>query len=240
MAGMNEASPTKGLGEIIAPLRPPQSYAEQAYRVLREAVLRLDLEPGQRISENILVEEFGISRSPIRQSLTLLQSEGLVETYPQRASYITRISSERVKEACEMRSVLEAWAFGRIEGLDDAWNMDALSRNFDAQAAAVNQDAYARFLDLDSEFHMEIMASANNTLMLKLYADINVVIARVRAWEIRTNRSLHGVLEQHREILDAVLSSDVTAVKQLCADSTARLHAILNQMRDRAPDYFSD
>src|SRR5690606_10647786 len=73
--------------DFIEPLKPAPSFAERAYPVLREAVLRLDLRPGARVSENQLADKFGISRSPIRQTLTLLQSEGLVVTVPQKGTY---------------------------------------------------------------------------------------------------------------------------------------------------------
>jgi len=226
--------------KVLAPLAPPVSYAERAYRALREAILRLDLQPGQSVSENELAVQLEISRSPLRQAFALLQKEGLIITFPQKGSYVTRIDPKEVADSCEMRLLLETWSLDKTLENGGTWDLQGLRQLLQAQEEAVRSDAYATFLDLDSRFHMTIMGATGNDKAGDLYEQVNVGIARVRAWELRTQKSLQTGLTEHREIFRALEAEDVLRVKELCVEAANRLLPSMQLMRSTHPAYFTD
>jgi len=87
--------------------------SDQAYQVIKEAIISLELEPGERLKESTLAEELGISKTPIREALTRLQHEGLVETIRFKGASVAQIDDHDVEEIFEFRELLEGAAVKR-------------------------------------------------------------------------------------------------------------------------------
>ena len=90
----------------ISPRDLRETGRDYAMRVLKENILRLELEPGSKVSENELAAQLGLSRTPVREALMALAKVRLVEVYPQRGSEVARIDYDLVEESCFMRRIL--------------------------------------------------------------------------------------------------------------------------------------
>ena len=84
-----------------------KNRGEQVFETLKREILDLKLEPGRMISENEICERFGVSRTPVRDALRLLQEQGFVETVPYRGTYVTLLSLDNIKQMIYMRVAVE-------------------------------------------------------------------------------------------------------------------------------------
>ena len=84
-----------------------RNRGEQVFETLKREILDLKLEPGRMVSENEICERFGVSRTPVRDALRLLQEQGFVETVPYRGTYVTLLSLDNIKQMIYMRVAVE-------------------------------------------------------------------------------------------------------------------------------------
>ncbi|MFJ4029364.1 GntR family transcriptional regulator [Paenarthrobacter sp. NPDC089989] len=193
------------------------SGRDKAYTHLRESVLTDPQMQGQFINETDLAAELGISRTPVREALMLLVSEGLVELIPQRGAYVPAISGREISELMELRSILESYASRLViaEGRVPAEKMQA---TLGLQAAVPHNDdpeSARHFLRLGTLFHQQLMDAAGNDLISRTYSNLHVrqTLAGVSAACRATGRR-QAVCSEHQEILDALVSGDVVQAQK--------------------------
>ena len=109
--------------------RPEESLKEFAYRVLKENIVNMELEPGRLLSENEIGQQLGVSRAPIREAFSQLASQKLVEIQPQRGTFVTLIDYEYVEEVRFLRSVVEKEIAGMACGCLTEEYEDQLEEN---------------------------------------------------------------------------------------------------------------
>ena len=131
------------------------------FNTLRDAILTGKLQPGERLMENQLAEKLGVSRTPIREALILLKHDKLIESIPQRGTFVTKISAQKVLEAKVLRVALETAAFERVvENLDEKF-LDDLKMNIKMQKVYCEGNrSYLEFHKIDNEFHRMIFEKA--------------------------------------------------------------------------------
>ena len=144
---------------------------EYVLRILKENIVMLELEPGSRISENELAAEIGVSRTPVREALIELSKSKIVEIYPQRGSYVSRIDWGLVEEAQFMRVTLEK-AVIRLacQGLSEE-KLEVLEKNVKLQQFYIDNNDIKELLELDNEFHKELFVLTNKVHIPRLIKD---------------------------------------------------------------------
>lgn len=225
----------------LTPLRklaPMPSLTEQAYEAIREAIASLQLVPGQAISENSLAEQLGISRSPTRQALKLLEHEGLVVTQPQRGTYVTKLNEQEAADAVVMRKLLESWALDEMNTKALMPDLEALDGLLREQELAADRRQYMAFLDLDTRFHAEILAGAGNRKAVDLFHMLNTTILRVRSWTLLRPKPLSAGPEEHRVIYKAIATADWSAARKLLLGNDDELLEAIARMKRDEPDLF--
>src|ERR671910_21049 len=125
----------------------------QVYASLRGAIVRGDLEPGQQLSENALATELGVSRTPVREALSRLRDERLVEVVPQLGTFVSRISPQAVGDAQFIRESLECAAVRRAAELAGEDDIATLEENLSSQDRARDAGDLDAFYLLDDDFH---------------------------------------------------------------------------------------
>jgi DNA-binding GntR family transcriptional regulator len=188
------------------------SGREKAYSYLRENVL-IDPElQGKFLNEQELAAEIGVSRTPVREALLLLVSDGLVELIPQRGAYVPVVTGREISELMELRGVLESYAARLViaEGTVPAKDMQ---ETLDLQTALPDTsapEAAREFIRLDTLFHQQLIDAAGNDLISRTYSKLHVrqVLVGVSAL-FRTSGRRHDVCSEHQGILDALVSGDV-------------------------------
>lgn len=187
----------------------PVSLGSQVADILRQRIVRGDLPPGHRLTEEGLAEEFQVSRGPIRDAITLLTFETLVTTHRPRGIYIVGFSADDAEQLYSLREALESLALRRAMRVtdDDRWApMWACAERM--RTAADRRDP-AAFSAADLEFHTQIYALANHPRLASAWQQYMPTFAALLDVTIRHDADLHESAEAHVHLYEAMRSGDV-------------------------------
>jgi len=199
----------------ITEREPRESARDFATRVLKDNIIHLKLKPGSMVSEQELAVKLGLSRGPVREALIELGKVKLVDIYPQRGSCISMVDYELIDEACFMRETLEIAVVERccLMGVAPG-HLAALRENVKLQQFYFENDNNHKFWELDNEFHRLLFLNAGvmrvHTLMSSMLAHFD----RVRAMSLTLIKK-NKLVEDHRLILEAIVSGDTETAKNL-------------------------
>ncbi|TRW82430.1 GntR family transcriptional regulator [Mycolicibacterium sp. 018/SC-01/001] len=198
------------------PSRPvlPATLVEVAGHRLRDAILSGQLEPGEKIIEEQLCADLGISRAPLREALRLLAQQGLVEHLPRRGSRVAAWSPRDILQLFELRFVLERHAIETALPLTDPDSQLApirsALRRMDSARDALDRD------DAHREFHAAVVTLADNRQLDIALAPILLKLQLPMAKNLREEAQQHGDpadgVDRHRAILAALESNDTDVV----------------------------
>lgn len=200
----------------------PKSLTELVARRVRQAIIDGEFALGQMISEETLAESFGVSRTPVRDALTLLQTSGLVEIRPKRGSFVFQPSEQDVQAICDFRVLLEVQAARRSWTLAQADFVAELRSVFEQMLAVTREDdvAYGR---CDSAFHEALFERCGNPYLRAAYGLVSGQIAALRtnmAMQFSDARAVS--LAEHREVVELIARGDFGALEQLLARHIGR------------------
>lgn len=228
-------------------LAPPQPIRQQLKRgsvslqlhdSLRERILDLDLEPGQALSRAEIAAEYRVSLTPVRDALIKLEEEGLIDTFPQSKTEVSKIDIEHAQETHFLRLSLELEIVRRIAAKRDP-ALTATARSILAQQVVARDtgdlDAFAR---LDRSFHLALYEAVG---MEKLYGLIDARsghIDRLRKLNLPDPGKIQSILDCHTWILDAIEAGDTDAACAALREHLSGTLAMANTIRDRNPQYF--
>lgn len=179
---------------------------EIAYEYIKNAILSYEIKPDSPISESALSEELSMSRSPIREALGKLESEGLVVTYPSRGSFATSLSPYDVEEVYELRLLFEKWAFSRsIYNISDA-ELDELQKNFEI---AYHDSDWVLFHETDRQLHSLIVDRAGRKRLTMFLRSLNQQVERIRLVSAKEPGRSQRSYEEHLQIIDCIRRKDI-------------------------------
>ena len=190
---------------------PRALYVEVAEQ-LRQRIFQRELEPGSWIDELKIAEEFGISRTPLREALKVLAAEGLVTMKPRRGSYVTEVSETDLKDVYHLLSLLESDAAGVVAAKATPSQISEL-QTLHAELEAAVDDA-ERFFAVNERFHMAVLTVANNRWRNQVVEDLRKVMKLNRHQSLFKTGRIHDSLQEHRDILQALQQRDSTAARQ--------------------------
>jgi DNA-binding GntR family transcriptional regulator len=174
--------------------------AEDAYRRLKEAILRLELAPGSLVTERYLEDLLQVSRTPIRAALSRLEAEGLV-TRRNRGCVVTPIDIREFEYAYEYRDACEVAVVKRAIERASRKDIDTIDRMLgDDEVATSGKQWFERSLD----FHLELARIVGNPFLLKAVQDAMTRLERVRWFEVWTEEGRERAFREHKEILRLV------------------------------------
>lgn len=177
------------------------SLVEEARRQIRRSILTGHLRPGERIRDSVLAEEMGVSRSPVREALRILEQAGLVEKTNNRSYRIPVFAPEDVHELAALRAADEILALRLI--VTKRLPLDTLTAAVEAIAAAGDDPVQA--LAADAAFHAEVVRLAGLPRLVERYEGLTDQIRLVlRANEVETWDRTPSVVEAHVRLLAAV------------------------------------
>ncbi len=207
------------------------------YSSLKDAIQFLEMAPGSVIHEAKLAESMGVSRTPVREALLRLADEHLVNIFPQKGTYVSKISFKLAKEMNLMRHILESQIFGELCSMKaDLTEATSESMYFMKQAVAKN-DEY-NYLINDGAFHGAIFAFAQHELIWEEIVKTRVHYLRLLILDLAFPDILQESYQQHIEILHAIREGDHEKL-----ENVLRVHHDHEQMtredliRQRYEDY---
>ncbi len=198
---------------------------------LRRAIIHGELNPGERISEKALCEQFGVSRTPVREALKILSVEGLVKLNQNRGAAVTELTRRDLEEAFPVIGALEALA-GELAARNatDAQieRMQALQARMVAMFKKGDRRGYFR---VNEEIHQLILAAADNVFLTRLIRSVSAQVRRARYQANLSPQRWAAAVAEHEEILEAFEKRNAARLSRLLKSHIAnKLVALLTAM----------
>ena len=184
----------------------PRALYQDVAEQLRLRIFRRELEPGSWIDELKIAEDFGISRTPLREALKVLAAEGLVTMKVRRGAYVTEVSEKDLRDVYHLLSLLESDAAGVVASTateDALAHLQAL--HAELEAASVERE---RFFAVNERFHMLLLELSDNRWRSQMVADLRKVMKLNRHHSLFKEGRIEDSLREHRVILAALLARD--------------------------------
>jgi DNA-binding GntR family transcriptional regulator len=210
----NIGTPKRRLGEEHSPLH------DRVVRELRQAILSGRLKPGERLIEGHLADELGVSRNPVREAIRALASEGLIEVTARRGAAVATMTEQEARETIEVRALLEGQNARLAARRQDRQIIKRIEAVLNKGTAAVAAKRFDQLFDLNQQFHGELAAAGQNTvlgdLLQRLRERTGMLFApmdpgrQARSWE------------EHAAILRAIIQGDERTAAALAAEHVMR------------------
>lgn len=183
--------------------------ADEVCRLIEESILSGELRPAERLTEAWIAEEFGVSRTTVREALLMLQRQGLVVNNPRRGTFVTRLSRADALDLGYTRALLESYAvrvgYGRFD--------DTLFARLEALLAAMRGCTLpadtARLIQFDLDFHQILVEAAGSPRLAELWSNLNGQVRALYLTTLENERAdISYVVEFHQQLLAALRSGD--------------------------------
>lgn len=188
------------------------SFAERAYRAIRDQLVMLDIRPGAPINEDQLAQSIGVGRTPVREALKRLQYERLITTYPRRGTFATDVNITDLGHISEVRQELEPLAAAQAAHRATATDRATLTAL--RQELARGSDA-TEFMRLDLRLHRAVYATTHNPFLADTLVRYDNLATRIWCLFIDRLSDMAGHVGEHGPLIEAIVTGE--------ADTAARL-----------------
>ena len=187
----------------------PRALYQEVAELLRQRIFNRELAPGSWIDELKLAEEYGISRTPLREALKVLATEGLVTMKVRRGAYVTEVSERDLADVYHLLALLESDAAGVVAIEATAAQLKELTALHKELEKSVGQRE--RFFELNEAFHMRLLAIADNRWRDQMVADLRKVMKLNRHNSLLKSGRIEESLAEHQVIMAALLARNAAA-----------------------------
>lgn len=182
-------------------------YLQVADR-LREQIYQHELTPGDAIDEMALCERYGISRTPLREALKVLSSEGLIELIPRRGSFVRSMEIDELNELFPVMAVLEGLCAREAVENCTAEELKELEVMHDQLEEFVKQGDIDGYYEQNFIFHQTVQDLSGNKWLQRIIGDLRKVLRLARHMQLTIPGRLQESLEEHRQIMQAFSKND--------------------------------
>ena len=185
-----------------------RSLSDQAYFRIRELIVTLELPPGALVSERELQERLGLGRTPVREALRALARERLVEVYPRRGMFVSRVDVRDLAGLSEVRVVLESHAARLAAERATEADRAEIAALLEELEQAAGEHGERTLIDLDQRIHRHVYRCAHNPFLEATLNEYYVLTLRI--WFLALDRvvRLEDAVREHRELLEAIHDRD--------------------------------
>lgn len=230
-------SPYQFLMPAAAPARG--NVTTHVTEVLRNAIVKLELAPGEVLDKGAICERLGVSRFPVSEALARLQAEGLVDILPQRGSTVSLVRIADVLEYMVIRKALESDAMRIVVANLTPGLIEALQRNMSYQRAADEIGDADGFQDRDVEFHNLMLDSMRFVKTKVIIQNARANLDRARRL-ILSPRPLAVTIAEHQDILDAIIARDPDRAARALRNHIDTVMVELIGFARQHPEHFAD
>ena len=188
---------------------------------LRDRMIHGDLAPGTKLNERVLCGELGISRTPLREALKALASEGLVELLPNRGAVVAALDAERVKQIFVVMGALEALAGELACRHATEADLDEIRGLHYQMVAHFKRGAREAYFHCNQAIHRKLVEAGGNAALAQTYAQLNAHVRRARYLANLSAERWARAIAEHEVMLDALLARDEARLKQMLQDHLA-------------------
>ncbi|WP_077303004.1 GntR family transcriptional regulator [Virgibacillus pantothenticus] len=197
-----------------------QSAKESAYNQIQQWIIDGTLQPGEKLNDSELAQALGISRTPVRESLQLLETEGFVQMFPGKATQVTEVEKESMKDLLPPLAALQALSAElAIENLTSDV-LTLLEKTNDRFAKAIHSENYYAALKIDEEFHQIIVDTAKNPYIHRIVAHLQAHVRRLFFHNsiILTEKSI----EEHAQIIELIKEGETDTLSHVMKENWLR------------------
>lgn len=198
--------------------RLPSSRREQVANLLREAILKGDLKPDDKLKETELSEKIGVSRGPIREALRQLEQEGYVISYPYKGTVVAHFNDEEVTEILiPIRNILENYALKKVIEKDLDTHIEKLEYYTAKMHDGLINNDVSKIIENNLLFHEYLVTASDSSTLEQIWKSI---MSRIRhhfynLGKIQNKEELYKDITEHNQIIDALKSKEVDDALQL-------------------------
>ncbi|HEY4801614.1 MAG TPA: GntR family transcriptional regulator [Paraburkholderia sp.] len=227
-----EAAPLK---LALQPINATLSLRDQAYAMLRQAIADADIYQSReeiRLDERVLSESLGVSRTPVREAMTLLEQEGFLRMVPRRGIYIVRKSKREIVEMIQMWAALESMAarLATLHATDE--EIARLRHMFDDFRDSTPAEHIAEYSDANIAFHQAIVELSRSQIILDTIKNIFVHVRAIRRMTISQSDRASRSIVDHLRIIEALEKRDTELAEKLVRQHSLDLAAYVEKNCD--------
>jgi DNA-binding GntR family transcriptional regulator len=224
------ATPALNLPLALQPIGNSASLRDQAYSMLRQAIADADIYASSeeiRLDERALSESLGVSRTPVREAMTLLEQEGFLRMVPRRGIYIVRKSKREIVEMIQMWAALESMAarLATLHASDE--EIAKLRHMFDQFRDSTPAEHIAEYSNANIAFHQAIVELSKSQIILDTIKNIFVHVRAIRRMTISQSDRASRSIVDHLRIIEALEKRDTELAERLVREHSLGLAAFV-------------
>ena len=220
-----------------------KNRGELVFETLKREILDLRLKPGQMISENDICDRFGVSRTPVRDALRLLQEQGFVETVPYRGTYVTLLSLDNIKQMIYMRVAVETMVLRDFMEIQTPMVMEEIRHAIAVQKALIQTPGFEpeQFYRMDARMHSIWFTAVRRQKLWEMLQAQQLHYTRFRMLDFITETDFTRIIGEHKELFGLIEARDERGVE---ASLKEHLYYSMKRMRKSIEvdykDYFEE
>ncbi|MGP4073293.1 GntR family transcriptional regulator [Piscibacillus sp. B03] len=209
-----------------------QTLSQKIADSLTTRVVEGDLEPGMKLTEVSLVEEYGTSRAPIREALYILEKSGVVERIPRKGVFVKRYSKVEVREIYDVAYRLTEIALQKSVECRTPEDLDELKHYVNDMEQALEVQDRKRIYLLVLEVHEKLFQLSKNSILIDLYETFSPKWTTFRFITLSHSNSLNRTVHEYREVLRGLEERDLSRAVQAMREKEERVLRILDRILD--------
>jgi DNA-binding GntR family transcriptional regulator len=205
----------------VDPLASQARFKEQAYAAIRDAIATMDVYRSRdeiRLDERRLAQDFGISRTPVREAMAQLERDGFVRSVPRRGVYVVRKTKREVIELITAWAALEGMAARLITEIADEAEIAGLRRMFATFENGELRAHLDEYSDINIEFHQAIIRMSQNSVLIDLAENLFTHMRIIRRKTIGEKDRADRSIRDHMHIIEALEARDAARAETLVRD----------------------
>ncbi len=205
----------------VDPLASPENFKRQAYVALKSAIAAMDVYRGRaeiRLDERRLAQDFGVSRTPVREAMAQLEREGFVRSVPRRGVYVVRKTRREVIELITAWAALESMAARLITQTAGDDEIAALRRMFATFENGIVRAHLDEYSEINIEFHQTIIRMSGNATLIDLAENLFTHMRMIRRKTIGEMDRADRSIRDHIQIIEALEARDTLRAETLVRD----------------------
>jgi DNA-binding GntR family transcriptional regulator len=209
---------------------PDTSLRQKVFQYIKSQIINGVYSAGDILLETKLAQELGVSRTPIREAIWLLEVEGLVETTAKKGAIVLGISDRDVADICVMRQLLEGlaarWATPRLTDLE----LKELQKIVDLTEFYAQKDNIEEIAVLDNKFHQTIYEASGSKMLNLTLSNFHKYIQVARLQSMHVENRLSQTITEHLTLLEAFRSQDADAAEKAMTYHVSMVHRNISSL----------
>lgn len=202
---------------------PPKPLWLKVFDFLRDAIVKGDIKPGEKLNEVLIASKLGLSRSPVREAIRVLESENFVETIAHKGPFVKPLSIKEIEEIHVVLKFLQAAAIQLAVGNMNEEKKEELNSIVKELEKGEGTDDIEELKSVSRRFHTFIMQASENDLLIRINEALLIQQERVRLWGASTEpEDIQSIYKEHLSISKALLRQDAKEAERLMKDHVER------------------